>query len=282
MKGIHPLWDGFSFIMMGMKEKDFAKILRCFANLYGVILDEDAYQILKGYYPGLKSNEFKKELSLRARHFTKGYSIRPIEGKDAYVIGNDELSDEQYGLILTVGAHYRFKILPLEEFLLYSDKKNLPDASLYKMVACFCEFHSDLEKYPFADRNYYAKWIKDHLLFNGYETIKKLLFEDGIYGFHAKEGMETIYFLHDLAEVNNDTRMYLLRGHAPNDFKVLRHGRPKIDKKESEKPLDQEWEKELLSMEILSDKELTNEEKDDLLKKMDDLGSFKKDDLPKA
>ena len=81
-----------------------------------------AYQILKGYYPGLKSNEFKKELSSRARHFTKGYSIRPIEGKDAYVIGNDELSDEQYGLILTIGAHYRFKILPLEEFLLYSDK----------------------------------------------------------------------------------------------------------------------------------------------------------------
>ena len=43
-----------------MKEKDLITIYRAFSNLYGAILDTDAFKIIQHYFPDFTLEEFKK------------------------------------------------------------------------------------------------------------------------------------------------------------------------------------------------------------------------------
>ena len=73
-----------------MKEKDLVCFYKIFANLYGAILDSDAFDIIKRFYPDFTYEEFHKDLKKRAKKFDRSYSVRKWD-KDSYVI-KDALS----------------------------------------------------------------------------------------------------------------------------------------------------------------------------------------------
>ena len=68
-----------------MKEKDLVIIYRAFVNLYGAILDKEAYEIIKNYFPEFTYEEFKKDLKRRVRKSDRSYSVRKWT-EDEYVI----------------------------------------------------------------------------------------------------------------------------------------------------------------------------------------------------
>ena len=52
-----------------MKEKDLVCFYKIFANLYGAILDSDAFDIIKRFYPDFTYEEFHKDLKKRTKKF---------------------------------------------------------------------------------------------------------------------------------------------------------------------------------------------------------------------
>ena len=62
-----------------MKPKEFRLCYLAFKNLYGAIISDDAFNILKKYYPSLTKSEFNKDLKDRTTKQTRDYIEQLIE-----------------------------------------------------------------------------------------------------------------------------------------------------------------------------------------------------------
>lgn len=69
-----------------MKEKDLITIYRAFSNLYGAILDTDAFKIIQHYFPDFTLEEFKKDLKKRLRSLDRTFQVKKWIGDNEYVI----------------------------------------------------------------------------------------------------------------------------------------------------------------------------------------------------
>lgn len=104
-----------------MKAKEFRMCYLAFKNLYGAIISDDAFNILKKYYPSLKKSEFNKDLKDRSTKATRNYMVyRTTDRK--YLIADqlydfedvDTLFDKQTGKDYYIPDN-------LESFLFYAD-----------------------------------------------------------------------------------------------------------------------------------------------------------------
>ena len=106
-----------------MKASDFRKFYLTFVNLYGVIFSEDAYKIMKHYFPELKKKDLYKDLKDRNDKLTRRYAVlRTSDRKVPYIICDWFLSDKDIDEILEQqGNKPFFYCEDLEEYFSYAD-----------------------------------------------------------------------------------------------------------------------------------------------------------------
>ncbi len=108
-----------------MKKSDFRKAYLSFARLYGAIYSDNAYQILKKYFPRLKKSAFNKDLKSRYLKLTKGYDLFYC-GYQHYVITRDYFRSEDIDEVFRQQAKKPFYIPEtFEEFVQCGDGENL-------------------------------------------------------------------------------------------------------------------------------------------------------------
>lgn len=100
-----------------MKAKDLRNCYLAFAELYGAIFSDEAYEIIKMYFPELKKKELLSDLKDRNSKLTRGYQVlRANHGK--YVITNEMYGDEELDILFTEQADKPFYVPDTYEELL--------------------------------------------------------------------------------------------------------------------------------------------------------------------
>lgn len=78
--------------------KLFLKIYRALVNLYGAIVTDDAYPIIKKYYPNILKRDLYKDLKKRVNKFTRWYAVYRTTGHN-YLIASEFMSFEDVDLL---------------------------------------------------------------------------------------------------------------------------------------------------------------------------------------
>ncbi len=144
-----------------MLPKRITTIYKAFANLYGAILSDDAYFILKKYYPDLKKSELTQSLKEKNRIKTLGYMVFKTEKNNKYVIANQYFDFERIGSVLSQTYIKQYYIYDnVDDFLKYSDSAYCEATKEYIMLYSYLQnsIHLDL-----AEIN---KWFNKVLFYN--------------------------------------------------------------------------------------------------------------------
>ncbi|MBQ3295747.1 MAG: hypothetical protein IJH00_04655 [Erysipelotrichaceae bacterium] len=106
-----------------MKASIIRKFYLTFVNLYGVIFFNDAYEIMKKFYPDLKKNELLKDLKERNEKATRRYVVlRTKDRKNPYIICDEFLFDEDIDEILYQQHDKPFFVCDdVDEYFKYAD-----------------------------------------------------------------------------------------------------------------------------------------------------------------
>lgn len=201
-----------------MQAKDFRKAYLYFVSLYGVIYSEDAYRILKFYFPDLKKEQLLKDLKDRATKLTREYIVVETDKKNLYVIAEPYLDYEDYDRIFKEQAnkpyYYPTTFEGLCKFEPYQNWLELNDKNLTDMINYFIDRGDTNLKIIELTMVLYWK-VRDQ------EPIEKLIeyFKD--YGFEIKTQEDLAFVMSKLIPVMNNTRLRENRGYTPSELSRL-------------------------------------------------------------
>lgn len=196
-----------------MKEKDLVCFYKIFANLYGAILDSDAFDIIKRFYPDFTYEEFHKDLKKRAKKFDRSYSVRKWD-KDSYVI-KDALSIKEIRSLFILQENKPFYVPnSLEEYkkYIYYMNVNKHTNPILKKISKLCEKYFDFYDLNFAKTLAFAvaediqSYVLQHI--DSQEALRRLNSRNGIY-FSEFDRSEFIKLYHELMD---NTRTWYDRG----------------------------------------------------------------------
>ena len=117
-----------------MKAKEFRMCYLAFKNLYGAIISDDAFDILKKYYPDLTKSEFNKDLKDRSTKATRDYMVyRTTDRK--YLIADefydfedvDKLFEKQTGKDYYIPENLEKFLFYAYDMYLYNENADLID-----------------------------------------------------------------------------------------------------------------------------------------------------------
>jgi hypothetical protein len=104
-----------------MLPKRITDIYKALANLYGAILTDDAYPIMKTYFPNLVKKDLYNDLKERKYKDTRGYTIWTTENHN-YLITAEYISEEEISRILSQRNEKKYFLYSnFEDFIRYKD-----------------------------------------------------------------------------------------------------------------------------------------------------------------
>ena len=196
-----------------MKEKDLVCFYKIFANLYGAILDKDAFDIIKRFYPEFTYEAFLKDLKKRCKKFDRAYSVRRRE-EDSYVI-RDSLSVKEIRSLFVLQANKPFYVPDsLEEYknYVYYMNVNKQTNPILKQISKLCEKYFDFYDKNFAKSLAFAlaedvqNYVLQHI--DSQEAVRRLNTRNGICFSNADRAV-FVELYHDLMD---NTRTWYDRG----------------------------------------------------------------------
>jgi len=98
---------------------------KAFANLYGFIIMESAYDVLRTYFPNLKKNDLEKDLKSRLLKYTRDYNIVRVNNKSYAVVLENYEDKEITDLIHEQGGTPFYIPETFEELSIYVEKPNI-------------------------------------------------------------------------------------------------------------------------------------------------------------
>ena len=101
-----------------MKEKELITFYKIFANLYGAILDKDAFEIITQYFPDFIYEDFISSLKKASKKHDRTYSVRKWD-KDSYVIRSNINNKETRQLFFWQAKKPFFTCPNFEDFKKY-------------------------------------------------------------------------------------------------------------------------------------------------------------------
>lgn len=104
-----------------LKAKDFRKCYKSLIKLYGAIISDDIFKILKHYYPDLKKRDLNADLKTRCDKSTRGYVVYRTNDRK-YLLTNDMMTFPMVDALFQKQEGKSFYIPDtLKEFLAYGD-----------------------------------------------------------------------------------------------------------------------------------------------------------------
>ena len=258
-----------------MKASEFRKFYLTFKELYGVIDSDEAFKIIKKWYPDLKKNQLLKDLKDRSEKYTRDYMVRKVAKSRQYIIQNEFISDETIGYIFQNAAGKSYYVCDdLEEYWNFG-KFGIPVGESSKSLHdLFIKKGYDEIKTEVALMLLYG-WIRNAEDFN--EPIQRLFDK-----LDPENENEARKIMDAYVKFQSGVRLYENAGHTPEE---MRNMMPPVDINNVEMELGSNIRNILLDGEIDPEEMLEAIKNDDnipetmklsLIKQLDEIIILKK------
>ncbi len=258
-----------------MQAKLFAKAYRCLVHFYGVINEQDAFCVLKSYYPTLRKSEFLQDLKERSRRRTRGYAIVDLGRARHFLIAMDNLNEEELLHALQGVEEMEVKILPYLEFLSYERDLCPNPPAEYRELQVYILKRMNPEMWQYIPPDSLIASIWHRLRFHGYESVSQDLMGEQVLNLKGKQ--ERNEFANLLLRAHNVTPMPSLKGNNALEFsaKIKQEGSLLLDEalKESIQGFVQDGLTSIgqLREYVLQSPDLSEELREQFLKELDEL-----------
>ena len=206
---------------MGISAKQLREFYVGCIRLYGVIDSNNAFNILKIYYPDAKKETFLKDLKDRMYKFTKDYSVWSTRKKNTFLIGDFTYDDEMLDYIIPEQQDKPFYIPETyDKFLRHSQYEYWKQVNI-KNVKALAEI---LNK-----NNEIETDITISIIFEDFKSISSIKDSDPLtytirrllmWGYELKrEQLDSLASI--LQDLYNNTKLSINRGYSPNELRKL-------------------------------------------------------------
>ncbi len=206
-----------------MKSKDFTLFYKFFANMYGAIYSDDAYLIMKIFFPSLLKKEMYKDMKSRVYLDTKGYTVyKTVDNK--YVITRPSFDFDDLDQLFELQGNKPFfvpeNLLGVEYYTnrdFFFDKNDDDLESFYYFLTFRLKTKKVLQP---AVYNIYKRF---DILFDSIDTPKFSKFMDILYEykFECIEEDDINTLMRVYTNLNNNTKTITNRGYSPKELKEL-------------------------------------------------------------
>ena len=197
-----------------MKASDYLKFYRAFVSLYGAITSDEAYKIIKNYYPKTNKIEFLKDLKSRSRKRTVDYAVYQFAGPN-FLIVHDLMTFEQINKMLESHIDKPFYVPEsVDDFLKYSDPGYIEENDAFNILYDYLKKLYKDDKKAYLDATVIAYQIKVDMRI---EASVDLIQET--YQFKDEKDIEDFIKIYSI--VNNNTKKQSNSGHSPNELKII-------------------------------------------------------------
>ena len=212
---------------MKLKAKQYREFIIGCINLYGIIDSNDAFKILKTYYPDATKKEFLEDLKERNHRFTKDYSIWTTSKRNTYLITFDRIDDEEIDYLLDLQNDKPFYIpQTYEQFLkaiTYETFKNENKKLINDFIKFLAKNH-EKHNSKLADITLSVLYedIRDMDKIKDINPVEICLKRFNLWGYKIDDDNIDEYVFY-LQEMMNSIRYYANRGYTPKEL-VEAHG----------------------------------------------------------
>lgn len=196
-----------------MKASEFLKCYKALVHLYDAILTDDAYLILKKFYPALLKKELYADLKNRVGKLTKYYAVYTTDDHN-YLICNDfmDFDDVNNTFSWQKGKQYYIPET-LDEFLAYAEPSYCEENGAFKVM----ETHMiKVFKFDKIKANIFTKMMVSRIQ-NGFGLQESVDDIERYYQFKNEE--DILAFARAYQVLNNNTRMAVHKGHTPLEIR---------------------------------------------------------------
>ncbi len=197
-----------------MKASDFLKCYKALVHLYDAILTDDAYIILKKYYPSLLKKELYADLKNRVGKLTKYYAVYNTDDHN-YLICNDLMDFDDVKNMFSCQSGKPYYIPEsLDEFLAYAEPSYCEENDAFKIM----ETHMiKVFKFDKIKANIFTK-IMVHRIQNCVRLQESV--DDIERHYQFKNEDDIMMFARAYQILNNNTRMAVHKGHTPLEIRA--------------------------------------------------------------
>ena len=191
-------------------------VYKALVNLYGAILADDAYKILKNYFPELKLEDLFEDLEERKKYYTRGYLIRGVDKTDKtnYLLQLTEIKDDNYIATILSRKHHigYFVYKDFNDFIKYKD------SSYVEPTKEFVEFYKSLLIYCNRDTKIAGNQFKKILqsIRTGKKELKVVITDYAEFSKDKEEKVQKSF----VDFVNSLRKPYYL-GHTEKEYNAL-------------------------------------------------------------
>ena len=205
-----------------MKEKELITFYKIFANLYGAILDKDAFEIITQYFPDFSYEDFISSLKKASKKHDRTYSVRKWD-KDSYVIRSNINNKETRQLFFWQAKKPFFTCPNFEDFKKYVFYLNINKHTdpILKKISKLCVKYFDYYNGDFANSLAFAVAEDTQIMVLRHVTpldaIRGLIIDNGI---NLSDSDQEEY-LNLYNELRANTRTWEDRGHTADEIEDL-------------------------------------------------------------
>ena len=207
---------------MKLKAKQYREFIMGCINLYGLIDSNDAFKILKTYYPDATKKEFLEDLKERNHKYTKDYSIWATSKRNVYLITFDRIDDEEIDYLIGLQNDKPFYVpQKYEQFLKAASYETFKNENK-KLINGFIKFLANnhmKHNSHLADVTLSVLYedIRDMDKIKDINPVEICLKRLNLWEYNINDDNIEEYVLH-LQEMMNSIRYYANRGHTPKEL----------------------------------------------------------------
>lgn len=195
-----------------MKPSEFLKIYKALVNLYGAIVTDDAYPIIKKYYPNILKKDLYKDLKKRVNKFTRWYAVYRTTGHN-YLIASEFMSFDDVDCLFGEQMNKpRYVPDTLEEFLRYSEPTYVEENGAFDIAK---QYLIDVLNFE-PNKAYIETILMVGRIRNGLRLQDTINAIEKDYTF--KDENDVIEFVRIYQLLNNNTRLIENCGHTPSEL----------------------------------------------------------------
>lgn len=203
-----------------MKASEFRKFYLSFVKLYGAIYSDDAYVIMKKFYPDLTKKDMNADLKERKNKFTRIYQVIPTTDR-RYVICDELFDDDDIYEMFSEHMDKPFYICDdLERYWAYG-QGDFEKSKDYDKLRRYIR-----KRFKGNDRDLLTDRLMDGILYIIHNSEVRKMFDDTArlmesYGI-LKDETEVQGFFDLFIELEGNSRLRQNRGHTPNELRSMR------------------------------------------------------------
>ena len=209
--------------------KTFRESYLSLGHLYGAIYSDDAFKILKGYYPELTKSKLLADLKSRTeKNYTLGYRVFKVSDPETgrilpkqYLICGEIFTDKEIDLILDSAYGKPFYTPPLETFKKYSDRWFRENQSEFDQIVRFFLDHTKPGEQTISmPDTFYERHFKscDSIY---YSEKLEIILSNPFFGRSFQNERDVKRFFNMLMRLLNNTKCPSNRGYSPNEITRL-------------------------------------------------------------